>query len=67
MPPAGPATFQPISAVTSTFGPGAACATANSCVNSAALIQPCTSTTTRCISGITEGMPPIDTSDSSAK
>ena len=51
----------------STLGPGAACPTAKSWMNSAGVTQPFTSTTKRCISGITDGMPPTEMSESSAK
>ena len=51
--PRMPATFQPIRLEISTFGPGAACDTANSCVNSAGVTQWLVSTTTRWNSGMT--------------
>jgi hypothetical protein len=65
--PGMPATFQPMRLAISTFGPGAACPTAKAWMNSAGVSQPLTSTTKRCISGMTEGMPPSDMSDSSPK
>ena len=37
--PSGPATFQPMTATNSTFGPGAACAIATEALNWASLIQ----------------------------
>ena len=64
--PGSAATHQPISVTTSIFGPGAACASANSEANSCALIQPCTSTAWRCISGSNELVPPNASSDSCA-
>ena len=46
--PAQPATCQPTSVTTIRLGPGAAWPRANSAEKSAAVIQPCTSTTWRC-------------------
>ena len=43
--PIGPATFQPMTATKSTFGPGAAWAIAIEALNCASLIQWCSSTT----------------------
>ena len=51
----------------SMFGPGAARAITNICVNSTSVIQWCTSTTTRWISGSTELTPPTATSESTVK
>ena len=64
--PGTPATRNPISVATIRFGPGAACASPNSAVKSAAVIHPCTSTTWRCISGITVCPPPNASSDNCA-
>ena len=65
--PRMPPTCQPNSPTTSTFGPGAACARAKRRAKSASLIQPCTSTTMRCISGSTAMPPPTETSEMAPK
>ena len=65
--PASPATFQPITATNSTFGPGAAWAMATDAVNCASLIQPCSPTTKRCMSGAVVMAPPMASSDSMPK
>src|SRR6187455_2891594 len=61
-----PVTFQPTSATYIAFGPGASWASANNSANSALVIHPSTSTTTRCTSGAIALMPPIATNDSAA-
>ena len=59
-----PAAFQPTRLTISTFGPGAACASANICEKSTSVIQWWTSTARRWISGMIALAPPIDSSDS---
>lgn len=61
--PAQPATCQPTSVTTIRLGPGAACPRANRAEKSAAVIQPCTSTTWRCISGRMVLPPPNASTD----
>ena len=64
--PQNPPTRHPTRLTTIMFGPGAAWANANSAANCCAVIQWCTSTTWRCISGITPLAPPNASSESCA-
>ena len=55
-----------MSAVNSTFGPGAACAMAIEALNCGSVSQPCSCTRKRCMSGAVVIAPPTHISESEA-